>query len=73
MKISIGSDHAGFKYKDMIKQLLLDLGHEVVDFGTDSEEPVDYPDFIRPAAKAVASGEVERGIVDRKSVVRERV
>ena len=63
MKISIGSDHAGFKYKEMIKQLLLDWGHEVVDFGTDSEEPVDYPDFIRPAAEAVASGEVERGIV----------
>lgn len=63
MKISIGSDHAGFKYKELIKQLLLDLGHEVIDFGTDSEEPVDYPDFIRPAAKAVAAGEVERGIV----------
>ena len=63
MKISIGSDHAGFKYKEIIKQLLLDLGHEVVDFGTNSEAPVDYPDFIRPAAQAVASGEVERGIV----------
>ncbi len=63
MKISIGSDHAGFKYKEMIKQLLLSLGHEVVDFGTDSEEPVDYPVFVRPAAQAVASGEVERGIV----------
>ncbi|MBS1788087.1 MAG: ribose 5-phosphate isomerase B [Acidobacteria bacterium] len=63
MKISIGSDHAGFKYKELIKQLLLSLGHEVIDFGTDSEEPVDYPDFIRPAAKAVAAGEVERGIV----------
>lgn len=63
MKISIGSDHAGFKYKELIKQLLLDLGHEVIDFGTNSEEPVDYPDFIRPAAKAVAAGEAERGIV----------
>ena len=63
MKISIGSDHAGFKYKEIIKQLLLHLGHEVVDFGTNSEAPVDYPDFIRPAAQAVASGEVERGIV----------
>ena len=63
MKISIGSDHAGFKYKELIKQLLLSLGHEVIDFGTDSEAPVDYPDFIRPAAKAVAAGEVERGIV----------
>jgi len=63
MKISIGSDHAGFKYKEMLKQMLTDLGHEVIDFGTDSEEPVDYPIFITPAAKAVASGEVERGIV----------
>ena len=63
MKISIGSDHAGFKYKEIIKQLLLHLGHEVVDFVTNSEAPVDYPDFIRPAAQAVASGEVERGIV----------
>src|SRR5262245_36334574 len=63
MKIAIGSDHAGFKYKELIKRLLLDLGHEVVDFGTDSEEPVDYPVFVRPAAKAVASGEAERGVV----------
>ncbi|MGH9832834.1 MAG: ribose 5-phosphate isomerase B [Blastocatellia bacterium] len=63
MKIAIGSDHAGFKYKELIKRLLLDLGHEVVDFGADSEEPVDYPVFVRPAAKAVASGEVERGVV----------
>jgi len=63
MKISIGSDHAGFKYKEIIKQRLIDLGHEVRDHGTDSEEPVDYPVFIRPVAEAVASGESERGIV----------
>ncbi len=63
MKIAIGSDHAGFKYKEMIKRLLLDLGHEVADFGTDSEEPVDYPLFVRPAAQAVASSEAERGVV----------
>jgi ribose 5-phosphate isomerase B len=63
MKISIGSDHAGFAYKERIKALLKSLGHEVRDFGTDSEAPVDYPLFIRPAAEAVANGECERGIV----------
>ena len=63
MKISLGSDHAGFRYKEKIKELLNSLGHEVVDFGTWNEEPVDYPRFIRPAAEAVARGECERGIV----------
>ena len=63
MKIGIGSDHAGFRYKELIKQQLTKLGHEVKDFGTDSEEMVDYPLFIRPVAEAVARGEVERGIV----------
>ena len=63
MKIAIGSDHAGFRYKEIIKQTLAGLAHEVKDFGTDSEAPVDYPLFIRPVALAVASGEVERGIV----------
>lgn len=63
MKIAIGSDHAGFIYKEKIKQFLLALGHEVTDFGTDSEEPVDYPLFIRPVAAAVARGETERGVV----------
>jgi ribose 5-phosphate isomerase B len=63
MRMAIGSDHAGFKYKERIKQLLVSLGHEVNDFGTDSEDPVDYPLFIRPVALAVAGGEAERGIV----------
>jgi ribose 5-phosphate isomerase B len=63
MKISLGSDHAGFRYKEKIKELLCSLGHEVVDFGTSSDQPVDYPKFIRPAAEAVARGECERGIV----------
>ena len=63
MKMAIGSDHAGFRYKEIIKQNLAGLGHEVKDFGTDSEAPVDYPLFIRPVALAVASGEFERGIV----------
>ncbi len=63
MKVALGSDHAGFRYKEKIKELLISLGHEVEDFGTKSEEPVDYPKFIRPAAEAVARGECERGIV----------
>src|SRR5437667_11442542 len=63
MKIAIGSDHAGFRYKENIKQYLAELGHEVTDFGTNSEEPVDYPLFIRPVAEAVARGDAERGVV----------
>src|SRR3982751_3007965 len=63
MKISVGSDHAGFRYKEKVKELLTSLGHEVQDCGTFSEEAVDYPLFIRPAAEAVARGECERGIV----------
>lgn len=63
MKIAIGSDHAGYRYKEEIERFLTDQGHEVQDFGTHSEESVDYPLFIRPAAEAVASGACERGIV----------
>jgi ribose 5-phosphate isomerase B len=63
MKIALGSDHAGFRYKEKVKELLGTIGHEVKDFGTFSEGPVDYPLFIRPAAEAVARGECERGIV----------
>jgi ribose 5-phosphate isomerase B len=63
MKIAIGSDHAGFRYKEAIKTFLTGLGHEVIDKGTDSEAPVDYPRFIRPVAEAVAGGEVDRGVV----------
>src|SRR5258706_532058 len=63
LKIAIGSDHAGFEYKEKIRALLTALGHEVRDFGTFSAEPVDYPLFIRPTAEAVARGEFERGIV----------
>ena len=63
MRIAVASDHAGFKYKTLLTRHLAELGHEVKDFGTNSEEPVDYPDFIRPAVEAVARGECERGIV----------
>lgn len=63
MKIAIGSDHAGYRYKELLKRRLEELGHVVKDFGTHSEEPVDYPIYIRPTAGAVARGECERGIV----------
>lgn len=63
MNIAIGSDHAGFRYKQEIIAHLKTAGHEVSDFGTDSEAPVDYPKFIRPVAEAVAAGRFDRGIV----------
>ena len=63
MKIAIASDHAGFDYKTMLTTWLRTAGYEVVDYGTDSSESVDYPDYIRPAAEAVARGDCERGIV----------
>ncbi|HET9768823.1 MAG TPA: ribose 5-phosphate isomerase B [Thermoanaerobaculia bacterium] len=63
MRIALASDHAGFRYKEKLRALLAERGHDAVDFGTRSEESVDYPLFIRPAAEAVAAGECERGIV----------
>ena len=63
MKVALASDHAGFRYKGLVAEMLLLLGHEIFDFGTSSEEPVDYPVFIRRAAEAVAGGRCERGIV----------
>ena len=61
--IAIGSDHAGFRYKEAITAMLLADGHTVRDFGTYSDASCDYPDFIRPVAEAVAAGQFERGIV----------
>jgi ribose 5-phosphate isomerase B len=63
LKIAIGSDHAGFAYKEKIRKFLTQQDHQVQDMGTYSEEPVDYPLWIRPVAEAVARGEYERGIV----------
>lgn len=64
MKIAIGSDHAGFRYKEEIRRYLAGKGHEVMDLGAYAEEPAtDYPLFIRPVAEAVARGDAERGIV----------
>jgi len=61
-KIAIACDHAGFKYKEIIKQHLAGT-YEVEDFGTFSEESVDYPDFVHPAANSVADGKNELGIL----------
>ena len=63
MKIALGTDHAGYEYKERIKQYLTEQGHEVKDFGTHSDEACDYPDFIYPAARAVAQGNCDRAIV----------
>ena len=61
--IALASDHAGSAYKEAIKAQLLADGHTVRDFGTHSDASCDYPDWIRPAAEAVARGDFERGIV----------
>lgn len=63
MKIAIASDHAGFKYKEEISTYIKSLGHQVLDFGTYSEDSVDYPDFAFPAAEAVASTVADYGIL----------
>jgi ribose 5-phosphate isomerase B len=62
-RVAIGSDHAGFKYKERIREHLTAKGIAVSDFGTDSEQSVDYPHFIKLAANAVASGRCDAGIV----------
>ncbi|WP_457624871.1 ribose 5-phosphate isomerase B [Persephonella sp.] len=63
MKIAVGSDHAGFDYKETVKEYLKKKGHEVIDKGTYSRESVDYPVFGEAVGKAVASGEADFGIV----------
>lgn len=63
MKISMACDHGGLELKLAIKEHLQALGHTVCDFGTDSLASCDYPDYAAPAARAVASGECERGIL----------
>jgi ribose 5-phosphate isomerase B len=63
MKISIGGDHAGFQYKKEIINYLRDNGHEVKDFGPNSEDSVDYPDFAHPVSKSVDDKTADRGIL----------
>ena len=63
MKLAIGCDHGGFRLKEAIKTYLLAHDYEVTDFGTESEDSCDYPDFALPVAEAVAKGEYDRGIL----------
>lgn len=63
MRIAIGADHHGFRLKEAIKAHLESLGHEVRDFGIDSEDPTDYPDIAESVARAVADGQVERAVL----------
>lgn len=63
MKIAIGNDHAGTTYKEKVVQYLEDKGIEVINYGTDSEESVDYPDFVHPVAKDVSNHNVDFGII----------
>ena len=62
-RIALGSDHAGFELKQTIKEHLRSRGYDVADFGTDSSESVDYPDYCRPAAQSVADGDCDLGLV----------
>ena len=62
-KIAIACDHAGFKLKQKIIEYLNEQGYIITDFGTFSDESVDYPDFVHPLAKAISNGEMERGII----------
>ena len=63
MKIAVACDHGGLQLKGALVRYLTSKGHEVIDFGTDTEESCDYPDYALPAAEAVAAGRCERGIL----------
>lgn len=63
MKIAVACDHGGLQLKRALVRYLTPKGHEVIDFGTDTEESCDYPDYALPAAEAVAAGRCERGIL----------
>ena len=63
MRIAVGADHAGFELKQHVVEALRGAGHEVVDVGTDSEESTHYPLYAEPAARMVADGEAERGVL----------
>jgi ribose 5-phosphate isomerase B len=63
MRIAIGSDHAGYRLKEHLIDVLKDDGHDVADLGTDSEEPVDYPIYCSRVGRTVAQGDADRGIV----------
>jgi ribose 5-phosphate isomerase B len=63
LTIAIGADHAGFEYKELLKNYLSEKGYTIIDFGTNSNASVDYPDYVHPLAAEVASGQIEMGIL----------
>jgi ribose 5-phosphate isomerase B len=63
MRVAIGADHAGFQLKQVISEHLRSAGHTIIDVGTDSDAPVDYPDYAEALAKVVVEGKVERGVL----------
>ena len=63
MKIAVGCDHGGFPLKDVVIESVKAAGHEVIDVGTFSEDPVDFPDFTKKVGEKIQSGEAERGIL----------
>ncbi|PCI31389.1 MAG: ribose 5-phosphate isomerase B [Elusimicrobia bacterium] len=63
MKIALGADHAGYPLKEVLSRRLAEAGHELLDLGTDSTDPVDYPDYAAKVARAVAAKTAERGIM----------
>ena len=63
MRIAVGTDHGGYLLKETIIAVIRETGHEALDFGTDSEDPVDYPDFAEKVGSAIKSGKADRGIV----------
>ena len=63
MKVVVGFDHAGFPLKEVVLDAVRKAGHEPIDVGTNSAEPVDYPDFAEKVGRAIQNGEAERGIL----------
>jgi len=63
MNIGIACDHAGPEYKKLIKEKLIELGHDVTDYGTDTTDSVDYPDYVHPLAKDLVAGKLEKGVL----------
>lgn len=63
MTVALGCDHAGWKLKEELKSWLIQAGHQILDFGTHSPEPVDYPDYALQVAESVANGKAERGLL----------
>lgn len=63
MRIAVGADHAGYPVKDLMIGVIKDEGHEVIDFGTNGPEPVDYPDYAKLVGEAVRNGDADRGVL----------